>query len=156
VQARRLVKNSIIAVEAPDEEVDEDEWVEDPAEAEDIIARYRPDPGAGPSGSGDAAGPSSAPHLTCHHSKSATDEEIDCIISTAHLLQPYLQKHCARMGPLCVVQLRVFATGDARGGTRSDREAAPMDVDTGRTAGRRLDAGAARQGAQGVQSRLNR
>ncbi len=49
------MKNSIIAVEAPDEEVEDDEWVEDPAEAEDIIARHRPD-AAGPSG--DAPGPS--------------------------------------------------------------------------------------------------
>ncbi|BDA47708.1 DNA replication licensing factor MCM6 [Coccomyxa sp. Obi] len=54
-EARRLVKNSIIAVEAPDEEVEDDEWVEDPEEAEDIIARHRPD-AAGPSG--DASGPS--------------------------------------------------------------------------------------------------
>lgn len=63
MQARRLVKNSIIAVEAPDEEVEDDEWVEDPQEAEDIIARHRPD-AAGPSG--DAAGPSSkASGLPC-------------------------------------------------------------------------------------------
>lgn len=63
------MKNSIIAVEAPDEEVDEDEWVEDPAEAEDIIARYRPNPGAGPSDSRDTADPSCAPDIvwTCHH-----------------------------------------------------------------------------------------
>ncbi|EIE23406.1 MCM-domain-containing protein [Coccomyxa subellipsoidea C-169] len=54
-EARRLVKNSIIAVEAPDEEVDDDEWVDDPEEAQDIIARHRPE-GAGPSS--DAPGPS--------------------------------------------------------------------------------------------------
>ena len=51
------MKNSIIAVEAPDEEVDDDEWVDDPEEAQDIIARHRPE-GAGPSG--DAPGPSGA------------------------------------------------------------------------------------------------
>ena len=49
------MKNSIIAVEAPDEEVDDDEWVDDPAEAEDIIARHRPEAAAP---SADAPGPS--------------------------------------------------------------------------------------------------
>jgi hypothetical protein len=49
VQARRLVKNSIIAVEAPDEEMADDEWIEDPAEAEAVVAQHRRD-GADSSG----------------------------------------------------------------------------------------------------------
>ena len=69
VQARRLVKNSIIAVEAPDEEMNDEDWVEDPQEADDIIGRHRPDQdrSGGPSGSsaqggGQAAGWRTTPH----------------------------------------------------------------------------------------------
>ena len=49
-QAQRLVKNSIIAVEAPDEDMAEEDYVEDEAEFEDVARRPRsvPSGGAGP------------------------------------------------------------------------------------------------------------
>lgn len=40
-QARRLVKNSIIAVEAPDEDMADDDWVDDQEEADEVLARHR-------------------------------------------------------------------------------------------------------------------
>ena len=41
LQARRLVKNSIIAVEAPDEDMADDDWVDDQEEADEVLARHR-------------------------------------------------------------------------------------------------------------------
>ena len=41
LQARRLVKNSIIAVEAPDEDMADDDWVDDHEEADEVLARHR-------------------------------------------------------------------------------------------------------------------
>ncbi|CAK0783083.1 hypothetical protein CVIRNUC_006278 [Coccomyxa viridis] len=40
-EARRLVKNSIIAVEAPDEDMADDDWVDDQEEADEVLARHR-------------------------------------------------------------------------------------------------------------------
>ena len=40
-QARRLVKNSIIAVEAPDEDMADGDYVEDQEEADEVLARHR-------------------------------------------------------------------------------------------------------------------
>lgn len=40
-QARRLVKNSIIAVEAPDEDMADDDYVDDQEEADEVLARHR-------------------------------------------------------------------------------------------------------------------
>ena len=46
LQARRLVKNSIIAVEAPDEDMADDDWVDDQEEADEVLARHRHPAGA--------------------------------------------------------------------------------------------------------------
>lgn len=54
-QARRLVKNSIIAVDAPDEDVGEDDFVEDAQEMADVLGHQRGDGdgGDGAQGGGD-------------------------------------------------------------------------------------------------------
>ena len=65
-QAQRLVKNSIIAVEAPDEDMAEEDYVEDEAEFEDVARRHRgapPDSGAGPSPGNDDERRCAAPAL---------------------------------------------------------------------------------------------
>lgn len=51
-QARRLVKNSIIAVEAPDEDMADNDWVDDQEEADEVLARHRRPAGAAGEGSG--------------------------------------------------------------------------------------------------------
>ncbi len=53
-QARRLVKSSIIAVDAPDEDVGEDDYVDDAAEFEEVAGRHRE--GGAPNGDGGAGG----------------------------------------------------------------------------------------------------
>ena len=54
-QAQRLVKNSIIAVEAPDEDMAEEDFVEDEEEFEDVARRHRGAPN-GDGGAGNAPG----------------------------------------------------------------------------------------------------
>lgn len=48
VQAQRLVKNSILAIEAPEEEVDDEDWVPDAEEVEEMVQRARQAEGDGP------------------------------------------------------------------------------------------------------------
>lgn len=47
-QAQRLVKNSILAIEAPEEEVDDEDWVPDAEEVEEMVQRARRAEGDGP------------------------------------------------------------------------------------------------------------
>jgi len=57
-QARRLVKNSIISVEQPDEELEEDEWADEAGAAAEAVAAAR---AAGGAGAGGAAGAGRSP-----------------------------------------------------------------------------------------------
>ena len=72
-QARRLVKNSIIAVEAPDEDVGEEGFVDDAAEFADVLGRHQSgdgnsgaqgaDAGEGESGAADGASQTLSPDV---------------------------------------------------------------------------------------------
>jgi hypothetical protein len=66
-QAQRLVKNSILAIEAPEENVDDDDWVADADEVEQVVERARradgedPGPDHRPDGADGAPGGPSPP-----------------------------------------------------------------------------------------------
>ena len=69
LQARRLVKNSIIAVEAPDEDMADDDYVDDQEEADEVLARHRC-PASAPAGTGRS--PLENPHVAKDKSSCVT------------------------------------------------------------------------------------